>query len=123
MKRLIGYSTGALAKGDFALGLEMLRQHSIPVVELSALRDTELLPLLESIKTFDLSFASYVSFHAPSRFEVHTEREVAQLLQALLPRRWPIILHPDVIVDFAYWAGFGEWLCIENMDKRKHVGR
>jgi hypothetical protein len=123
MNRPIGFSTGALAKGDFRRGLEMLRQRRISVVELSALRDSELVPLLNALDTLDLSFARYVSFHAPSRFDIHTERGAAQLLRALLPRRWPIILHPDALDDPQAWQGFGEWLCIENMDKRKPVGR
>ena len=123
MKRFIGYSTGALAKGDFRRGLDLLRRHGIDVVELSALRDTELVPFLDDLDGLDLSFASYLSFHAPSRFETLSEEEVANLLRRLLPRRWPIIVHPDAIIDPRHWGGFGKWLCIENMDKRKPVGR
>lgn len=123
MSRCIGYSTGALAKGDFRLGLEMIRRQRITVVELSALRDKELAPLLDSLDSLDLSFCSYISFHAPSRFEAHTEKEAADLLQGLLPRRWPIVVHPDAILDSGAWQGFGDWLCIENMDRRKPVGR
>jgi hypothetical protein len=123
MPRFIGYSTGALAKGDFRRGLDLLRRHRIGVVELSTLRDTELLPFLAALDSLDLSFASYLSFHAPSRFETHSEKEVANLLRRLLPRRWPIIIHPDAIIDPSAWEGFGKWLCIENMDKRKPVGR
>ena len=123
MNRRIGYSTGALAKADFRRGLAILRRHHVGLVELSALRDTELVPLLDSLCDLDLGFASYVSFHAPSRFEIHSERQTAQLLRALLPRRWPIIVHPDVMGDLAVWQGFGQWLCIENMDKRKPCGR
>src|SRR5207244_2329718 len=95
----------------------------IGVVELSALRDSELVPLLEALDGLDLSFASRLSFHAPSRFETLSEKEVANLLRRLLPRRWPIVVHPDAIIDPRAWMGFGECLCIENMDKRKPVGR
>jgi hypothetical protein len=123
MNQRIGFSTGALAKNDFRRGLEMLRRHRIGVVELSALRDSELVPLIDALDTLDLSFARYVSFHAPSRFDIHSEREAAQLLRALLPRRWPIILHPDAVDDPQNWRGFGEWLCVENMNKRKPIGR
>ena len=45
------------------------------------------------------------------------------LLKPLLPHRWPIIVHPDAIANFRLWEDFGEWLCIENMDKRKPIGR
>ena len=123
MARFIGYSTGALAKSDFRQGLNLLRQHGIGAVELSALRDTELVPLLESLDSLDLSFASYISFHGPSRFETLSEQEVAERLRTLLPRGWPIIIHPDAVTDPHAWHGFGEWLCVENMDKRKPVGR
>ena len=123
MTRLIGYSTGALAKGDFPRALDMLRRRGIGVVELSALRDTELIPLLGALDGLDLSFTSYLSFHAPSRFETLSEVEIANYFRRLLPRRWPIIIHPDAIIDPRIWEGFGEWLCIENMDKRKPVGR
>jgi hypothetical protein len=123
MKRSIGYSTGALAKSDFRRGLEMLRRHQVDTVELSALRDTELIPLLDAVESLDLSFASIISFHAPSRFETISEEAAANLLRSLLPRRWPIIIHPDAIHEPNVWRGFGEWLCIENMDKRKPFGR
>lgn len=123
MARLVGFSTGALAKSDFRRGLDLIRRHGIGVVELSALRDTELVPIFEALDGLDLSFASYLSFHAPSRFETRSEAEVANLLRRLLPCRWPIIIHPDAITDPLTWQGFGEWLCIENMDKRKPVGR
>jgi hypothetical protein len=123
MRRLIGYSTGALAKGDFRHALDLLRRHRIGVVELSALRDTELVPLLNALDSLDLRFASYLSFHAPSAFRTHTETEAARLLRTLLPRHWPIILHPDAVTDASAWQDFGAWICIENMDKRKPVGR
>ena len=123
MKTFIGFSTGALAKSDFRRGLNLLRRHSVTVVELSALRYTELLPLLGALDGLDLSFASYLSFHAPSRFETLAEEEVARLLRGLLPCARPIIIHPDAIIEPRPREGFGEWLCIENMDKRKPVGR
>lgn len=119
----IGYSTGALAKSDFRRGLEILRRHEIDVVEISALRDTELLPIMEALDDLDLRFASYLSFHAPSKFEASSEGKIASQLRNLAHRHCPIILHPDAIFDPCSWTGFGEWLCIENMDKRKSAGR
>jgi len=32
-------------------------------------------------------------------------------------------VHPDTIESFDRWAVFGDLLCIENMDKRKPIGR
>ena len=52
--RPIGFSTGALAYADFSRGLEMVQQHGLHVVELSALRQNELVPLLNAIPRLDL---------------------------------------------------------------------
>lgn len=123
MPRRIGFSTGALAFGDFRRGLELVRRYNLPVVELSALRDAELVPLLDSLDGLDLSPYEYVSVHAPSRWSSVSEANAARLLRGLLPRQWPIIVHPDAIEDDSAWDGFGEWLCVENMDKRKPIGR
>jgi endonuclease IV len=32
-------------------------------------------------------------------------------------------LHPDAITDFGMWRELGSAICIENMDKRKPIGR
>lgn len=45
------------------------------------------------------------------------------MLAEFVQRDWPIIVHPDAITSFASWQGFGELLLIENMDKRKPIGR
>jgi hypothetical protein len=51
----IGFSTGALAKGDFATGLALQRRLSrVDAVELSALRDHELPRLVGAIPNLDL---------------------------------------------------------------------
>lgn len=123
MSPRIGFSTGAIAFSDFEMGLRLLLDRGISVVELSALRDKELRPLLAALDRLPLERLSYVSFHAPSSLTTLTEVDVVGLLQQVVPRRWPIILHPDVISDFSMWTQFGEWLCIENMDKRKPIGR
>jgi hypothetical protein len=60
----IGFSTGALAKGDFATGLAVQRGvPRIDAVELSALRDHELPLLVDAIPSLDLEGFEYVSFH------------------------------------------------------------
>jgi|ERR1700676_2970289 len=121
--RRIGFSTGALARGDFRRGLEILSGKHATAVELSALRDHELAPLIESLDALDLSSYNYVSFHAPSRFEAKKEKEVIGLLHKVTQRGWPIVLHPDTIHDFSAWRSFGDLLLIENMDKRYLSGR
>lgn len=121
--RPIGFSTGALALEDFRRGLELTRKAGCQAVELSALREKELLPLLDSLDELDLAAFDYVSLHAPSGFEPSREREFASRLRSELWREWPVVIHPDAIHDFACWKDFGPLLCVENMDKRKPSGR
>ena len=122
--RPIGFSTGALALADFQLGLDMTRSNSqCSAIELSALRHPELVPLLEALGDLDLDSFNYVSLHAPSQFTPESEAEVAHHLLAVQHRGWPIVVHPDVLTNMALWREFGSQLCIENMDKRKPIGR
>jgi hypothetical protein len=120
--RRIGFSTGAVARGDFRRGLEQIRRHSLSAIELSALRAEELGPLIEAIPELDLSGFSFVSIHAPSRFPAADEVRIAAQLIGL-PSRYPIVVHPDAIRDVGAWAALEGRLLIENMDKRKPIGR
>jgi len=119
----LGFSTGALALSDFRQALRMLRDQPVSVVELSAIREVELVPLLRSLDELDLSHFSYVSIHAPSSFSPEAEAWVFKELYEIRYRRWPIIVHPDALHDLSLWKELGELLCIENMDKRKSAGR
>jgi hypothetical protein len=121
--RPIGFSTGALAYSDFRLGLEILQREGTKLVELSALREAELGPLVAALDSLDLSEMDYVSVHAPSKYDPAREPEIIGLLEPVAERGWPIILHPDPICDFSSWKAFGELLLIENMDKRNRTGR
>jgi hypothetical protein len=49
--------------------------------------------------------------------------EVAQLLTPCIQRKWPVVVHPDSVVDHGCWRDFGSLLCLENMDNRKRTGR
>ncbi len=121
--RPLGFSTGALARGDFRRGLSLLRSFHADAVELSALRIEELQPLVEGIPDLDLRPYSFVSIHAPSRFSSGQEKWVTEQLHLFAKRGYPIVIHPDVIFTPALWKPFGGMLLIENMDKRKPVGR
>ncbi len=121
--RPIGFSTGALAKGDFHLGLWLQRDVSgISAIELSALREHELPALVDAIDDLDVAGFQYVSFHAPSRFKDFDENTIFDFLLSL-PESWPIIAHPEILRTPALWASLGSRLCIENMDNRKSGGR
>ena len=119
----IGFSTGSLASGDVLKGLRMAADSKSNAIELSALREDELAPLIRLLDDLELAQFSYVSFHAPSRLIHMTEQQVVGLLQTVANRDWPIVVHPDVIQDFPLWQTLGRHLCLENMDKRKPTGR
>jgi hypothetical protein len=121
--RKVGFSSGAIAYGDFRGALATLSAAKFLCLELSALRVSELRPLVNALPLLDLSAYSYISFHAPSNFSREEETWVADLLFTALPKEWPIVIHPDTISDFSLWARFGKRLAIENMDRRKPVGR
>ena len=121
--RPIGFSTGALTRGDFLPGLALLRGLGIRQVELSALREEELSPLLAWLDGRTLDDFDYVSVHAPSRFRAVDERGLVELLLPLRDRGWPIIVHADLIAEPAVWRVLGRSLCLENTDKRKPSGR
>src|SRR5258708_3795793 len=118
----MGFSTGALAYGDFRRALELVRSSQVSAIELSALRLRELPALVDALPALDLARFSYVAVHAPSSFtEAEEKTVIAKLGQ--VPPSYPIVLHPDTIHDFTMWSAFGPQLLIENMDRRKTDGR
>lgn len=119
----IGFSTGALERGDYKTALSWLRQNKIQSVEISALRFFELEPLINDLDELCLKDFTYISFHAPSSFETDQEKEVVELLEPVFKRGWNIVVHPDVIRRPKLWKHFGEQLLLENMDRRKTTGR
>jgi len=121
--RAIGFSTGALAKGDFVRGIELQRSHAgLKAIELSALRDHELGPLAGAVESLPLEGFDYVSLHAPSRLGSLSEDEVIAALSRV-PPHWPLVVHPEILVTPEKWRSLGGRLCLENMDNRKTSGR
>jgi hypothetical protein len=120
--RLVGYSTGAIALGDFSRALALLSAYNFQAVELSALRIAEVEPLLLALPSLSLDHYRYISFHAPSAFKEDEEEHLVSLLSKL-PEAWPIVLHPDSIYKASRWASIASRLAIENMDRRKNTGR
>lgn len=118
----IGFSTGALAKSDFRLGIR-LQERVANAIELSALREDELDELIGVLSTLDLSKFDYVSFHAPSRRVSLSESELVEKLLQVSYHIPSIVVHPDVIEQVETWRPIEEFLVIENMDQRKPVGR
>jgi hypothetical protein len=121
--RPLGFSTGALAKGDFRTGVAMQRtKPALRAIELSALRDHELRPLVSALNQLDLSQFTYKSIHAPSKITTLSERDAFFILGEL-PESWPIIVHPELIPTPKLWRSLGRRVCLENMDNRKSNGR
>jgi len=119
----IGFSTGALARGDVQHGLELLRGTTANAVELSALRQHELPELVNLLDQLDLRQFEYISVHAPSAIDREYENTALELLARVQERGWPIIIHPDAMHNPQAWARFGELLYVENMDIRKPIGQ
>lgn len=118
-----GFSTGAIAKSDFRKALQMLQDSDTNAIELSALRESEITSLVDSLSNLQLSKYVYISIHAPSRLVNMSEVQLVDLLHQVIAKGYPVIVHPDIIVDFNLWASLGSFLCVENMDKRKKSGR
>ena len=120
--RPIGFSTGALKYGDFRSALRIMAATNATCVELSALRESELEPLVSALGDLNLEKYSYISVHLPSSVQSEFERVVLRLADSL-PHDWPLVVHPNVINEWADWKALGRRVCIENMDKRKSIGQ
>jgi len=123
--RKIGFSTGAIAYGDFEKALDLLAPCHLMCVELSALRMSEVSTLVDAIGNLEVKLKGYsnVSFHAPSSYSPDAEKCLTDLLFSRIPESWPIVIHPDAVCDWALWARFGHRVAVENMDRRKPIGR
>lgn len=118
----IGFSTGALSKGDFHRGLAVQRHRGLRAIELSALREGELIGLANELAHLETADFDYVSIHTPGRIREMSEEVLVERLRAL-PENYPLIVHPDIIVRWELWEQLGSRVCIENMDQRKVRGR
>lgn len=123
--RRIGFSTGALAKGDFREGIRIQESHArtATALELSALREDELDALAAAIPSLDLTRFQYVSFHAPSSRVMFDEGRLVARLNDVAKQVPNIIVHPDIIGDYSTWEPLGRCLVLENMDQRKGCAR
>ena len=67
-----------------------------------------------------------IQVHLIPRAELHGaafEPKALKLLEQVAAKKWPIIVHPDAMHNPAMWAKLGDCLCLENMDKRKPLGK
>lgn len=118
-----GFSTGALAKGDFEHALSMLAPFRLPAIEISALRSSELGRVVERLASLDLRGYAHVTLHAPSRFAPDEETSVIERLTQVAERVEGIVVHAEAIVDARQWRALGAKVLAENADLRKRTGR
>jgi hypothetical protein len=120
--RPLGFSTGALAYGDFRSALRILASTNATSVELSALRQSELEPLVSALGELRLEQYSHISVHLPSSIQPEFEAVILKSVDRF-PPEWPLVTHPNIISDWSEWKALGNRVCIENMDKRKSIGQ
>lgn len=121
---LYGYSTGALAKGDFGAALSMLEEHDVNCVEVSALRMSEIDELLAALPTLPLGrYGENVTVHAPSKFEPSEEERLVRKLTEHAARVDGFVVHSEAIHDAALWRPLGSKVLVENADLRKRTGQ
>ena len=120
--RPLGFSTGALAYGDFRSALRILASTNATSVELSALRQSELEPLVSALGELRLDQYSHISVHLPSSVQPEFEAVILKLVDRF-PPEWPLVTHPNIISHWSGWKALGNRVCIENMDKRKPIGQ
>src|SRR5689334_4696204 len=92
----IGFSTGSVALGNVRRGLSVATNRRAKAIELSALREEELDPLLQSLDGLERELRSfeYIAFHAPSKRVRLSEVELVSKLKPVADRGWAIIVHP-----------------------------
>lgn len=121
--RPVGFSTGALGLGDTDHALSLLHDQHLSSIEFSALRWDELEPVAQRLGQVRPGDYEHVSFHAPSAFTAEQEPALVAFLCERIPASVTIVVHPDSIKCRALWGALGSRLALENMDRRKDVGR
>lgn len=106
--RLFGFSTGALALGDFKKALKMLEGIDVDAIELSALRVHELPSLLTFAKHADLTRFSHIIkqihisvVNTSSKHDIISPNVVHafQSVAFLIPSTIPVILETPVKIE------------------------
>lgn len=120
---LYGFSTGALAKGEFRQALEMLEPHDLDAIEVSALRLSELEHTVGELPSLDLARYRHVSLHVPSKYRADEESGIVAAVERVIDRVHGVVLHAEAVIDASLWQKFASKVWVENADLRKHTGR
>lgn len=91
-------------------------------IELSALSEEEVDPLVTYLGHRPALPFRYVSVHAPTKNRSMPESELIRRLGSLSNRVRTILTHPDVVEDATAYRRLGRRLCFENLDSRKSFG-
>lgn len=118
-----GFSTGALARGDFSEALRMMEGLELQTVEVSALRLGEFDSVLEAVRRGDFARFETLSLHAPSKFDAAEERWIATALESVGDMIEGAVVHAEAILDTNVWSNLGSKVFIENADSRKATGK
>lgn len=121
----VGVSTGFMneLRGDWGGQVSQAWAASPFAVELSALSEVELAPLLDYLTGRPRLPFRYLSVHGPSKGRELDEAELVAQLCDLAEWCDGIVMHPDTMVDVDRYLALGRTLLIENMDARKESGR
>jgi hypothetical protein len=120
----VGASTGYMAelRGSWDSLIEEACQVSSFAVELAALSEPELPPLVDYLGRISSLPFRYLSVHAPTKHRSLGEEELVEVLAGLPAFVDAIVVHPDRISDPAPYRRLGSRLVVENMDSRKRSG-
>jgi hypothetical protein len=120
----VGASTGYMSelRGNWDSAVEEACQVSSFAVELAALSEPELAPLIDYLERISSLPFLYLSVHAPTKHRSLAEEEFVEVLAGLPAFVDSIVVHPDLIGDAAAYRPLGSRLVVENMDARKRSG-
>lgn len=121
----LGLSTGCLRDraDDWSELARAAARESRTAVEFSALSEPELPTLIDYLLSGPSLPFEFISIHAPSKKRSMPEAELVGQLHRVAHLVDAIVIHPDQVEDPANYAPLGRKVVIENMDRRKSVGR
>lgn len=120
MELILGFSTGAVARGDVSGGIAVARRHATDLVELSCLHERELPSVEEVLAAGAAGGFARISVHGPAKGRALPESELVSRLDGL---GTDVVMHPDVLDELAPWRRLGPRLLVENNDSRKAYGQ
>jgi len=110
-------------RGDWPQLARDAAELSTVAIELAALSEPELAPLIDYLEDRPALPFLFVSVHAPSKQRVMPEEDLVSELCRIAPGVDAVVFHPDLIEDPELYRPLGRKLVIENMDSRKPTGR